>query len=180
MSKRLRPGEWSDRTITHGTPYAYDKCGCRCSDCVVAYRAYRRDKREQRATRATEIPHGHIGYVGWLCRCEVCRKANTSVTQIYRTRHNEAARVDARHHAEEWTGPQLEIALRDDLTARQAATMLGRTVMAVQNIRNKRETPKIAWLLGASRNASQQQEAARLTTARGGRVRRADRVKRNG
>lgn len=36
----------------------------------------------------------------------------------------------------EWTGPEIEIALRKDLTAVQVAKMLGRTNYAVQNIRH--------------------------------------------
>lgn len=41
----------------------------------------------------------------------------------------------ATHNWEDWTGPQVEIAIREDLTAKEAALMLGRTLSAVMHIR---------------------------------------------
>ena len=38
---------------------------------------------------------------------------------------NDVSRESASHHGEPWTGPQLELAARDDLTAVQVAPMLG-------------------------------------------------------
>lgn len=59
-----------------------------------------------------------------------------------RTRHREYAsevhaetRENAKHHGEEWTSAQLEIAERRSLAAREVALMLGRTQYAVKRVR---------------------------------------------
>ena len=67
-------------------------------------------------------------------------------------RRTNAATLDAAsrngHH---WTGPELEVAARTDLTARQVATMLGRTMFAVRTQRQKlRNDPKTIRLAGLS------------------------------
>jgi len=50
----------------------------------------------------------------------------------------------------QWTGPEFEIAVRDDLTARQAAIMIGRSVWAVRKMRGRiRNEPKLQRVLGA-------------------------------
>jgi len=55
----------------------------------------------------------------------------------------------ASRHGEQWTGPQLEIALRDDLTAFEAAKILGRSHIAVRNIRRRsRLDPRVSALAG--------------------------------
>lgn len=41
----------------------------------------------------------------------------------------------AHNHGKMWTGPELEIVARDDLSARQVAVMLGRTLYAVKHAR---------------------------------------------
>jgi hypothetical protein len=70
-------------------------------------------------------------------------------TNRRQARDNAVTRDSARHHREVWTGPQLEIAAREDLTAKQVAAMTGRTVYAVYNIRRRlRDDPKIIWLAG--------------------------------
>lgn len=49
-----------------------------------------------------------------------------------------------------WTGPEMEIIERDDLTARQAALMIGRSLMAVRQRRQAiRREPKLQRVLGA-------------------------------
>jgi hypothetical protein len=54
-----------------------------------------------------------------------------------RKRANDATLDRARNWRKQWTGPELEIAMRDDLTARQAADMLGRTLHAVKHVRRQ-------------------------------------------
>jgi hypothetical protein len=64
-------------------------------------------------------------------------------------RGNAVTLDNARHHREVWTGPQLEIAAREDLTAKQIAAMTGRTMHAVYYMRRRlRDDPKIIWLAG--------------------------------
>lgn len=50
---------------------------------------------------------------------------------------NAQSRSRAHRHGYEWTGPELEVAGRTDLTAKQAATILGRTIAAVNTARAK-------------------------------------------
>lgn len=49
----------------------------------------------------------------------------------------EETRENADHHAEPWEACELEVALRGDLTAKEAALMLGRTYGAVTGARRR-------------------------------------------
>ena len=65
----------------------------------------------------------------------------------------------ARRHGYVWTGPELEIAARDDLTVEQIALMLGRTYNAVASARRRiRHDPRADFLAGLAR---QTREATR-------------------
>lgn len=44
----------------------------------------------------------------------------------------------AKNHCKEWTGPELELVARKDLSAREVAQMIGRTLYAVRNQRSAR------------------------------------------
>jgi hypothetical protein len=55
-------------------------------------------------------------------------------------RANVASRGQAARHRYPWTGPELEIAARTDLTAAQVAALLGRTIVAVRHARVKLRT----------------------------------------
>lgn len=92
---------------------------------------------------------------GRTSECRVCRNASTSA---YRRAHGRAPRRitekerermtfsskecerraqaetsdQARNHGKEWTGPELDLAARNDLTAKQVALLLGRTLKAVR------------------------------------------------
>lgn len=67
----------------------------------------------------------------------------------YRAREQEKTTPKARNHGKQWTGPELEIASRPELTATQAAKMLGRTHVAVRAARQKlRREPKWARVAG--------------------------------
>jgi hypothetical protein len=71
--------------------------------------------------------------------------------RAHRTRKRDnAIMVDtARRHGRMWTGPELEVASRDDLTAEQAAVMLGRTLFAVETARRRlRQEPRYQSLAG--------------------------------
>jgi hypothetical protein len=96
-------------------------------------------------------------------RCAVMRSTRyrnrrAGVDEEFRRRQREhadevrarvqAATVDgARNGRKQWTGPELEIAARQDLTARQVAGMLGRTLYAVKHVRRQLRTdPRKVWL----------------------------------
>lgn len=63
------------------------------------------------------------------------RRRQRRRTDRNRKRANDTALDQATNHSKQWTGPELEIAMRDDLTARQVAAMLGRTIYAVKHMR---------------------------------------------
>jgi hypothetical protein len=112
------------------------------------------------------IPHGTVsGYVRWKCRCDACLAAKRAYyaprygdTERKRSRRwsrdqNDATREVATNSGKQWTGPELEIAARPDLTSREVALALGRTLAAVSTMRQKlRYDPKIQNLAGVSRD----------------------------
>ena len=66
-------------------------------------------------------------------------------------RHSET-RPSAKNWGKAWTGPELEVALREDLTSTQAALLLGRTASAVEHQRHEiRRDPRKADLAGVNR-----------------------------
>lgn len=69
--------------------------------------------------------------------------------QSRRDRENSELAATATHHRQQWTGPELEIAARADLTLREVAHMLGRTIAAVAYARRGlREDPRKMNLAG--------------------------------
>jgi hypothetical protein len=71
------------------------------------------------------------------CRCEACVSVARQHRNRIQKRANSETLATATNHYKQWTGPELEIASRTDLTARQAAQMLGRTLKSVKHIRAK-------------------------------------------
>ncbi len=64
----------------------------------------------------------------------------------------------ANNARKEWTGPELEIAARPDLSALQVATLLGRTYYAVKHMRRKLvHQPREERLAGVNRTAQDKQ-----------------------
>lgn len=64
-------------------------------------------------------------------------------------RINEETRSKASNSRQRWTGPELQIALRRDLTQEQAAEMLGRSFLAVRSVRKKaKRDPRYQRLAG--------------------------------
>lgn len=71
---------------------------------------------------------------------------------------NEATRGRSKH-GYQWTGPELEIASRSDLSVNEAAEMLGRSLAAVANARARvRHDPKTTQVVGLARSAQLQSE----------------------
>src|SRR5699024_9788688 len=83
------------------------------------------------------------------CRCDECRSANVEATIRRRKAKNEASLTTATNRYKEWTGPELEVIVRDDLTASEMARMLNRTIMSVKSMRHKCKTdPRKAKMAG--------------------------------
>lgn len=156
--------QWRDRraggvapeanaSLPHGRLATYNNCNCRCEPCSQAMREHKMERATQ--IRGTEPSmHGLDGYKRFGCRCAVCCAAlDEALVKLRRYRAAVQARTldVAARNGHQWTGPELEIASRADLTPEQAALMLGRTHRAVETVRTrmKRQEPKIMRLLGA-------------------------------
>lgn len=161
-------------TAKHGTTYKY-KRGCRCEICHSEERKRQRDFRAAREHKMLsgqkDFTHGASGYTNWGCRCDICTKAHTKkcrpASMRWRNRNPDKAKEwsDAayaraqsetlerasRHYAE-WTGPEMELASRTDLSAKEVALVIGRTCAAVQAMRRKlRSDPKTVNAAGLPR-----------------------------
>lgn len=97
---------------------------------------------------------------------------------VNRKRTNDALTDTATNHRKEWTGPELEIIARPDLSASQAAKLLGRTLYAVKHMRRKLmvdprkirvagslQTPHVGDVIGASR-AEREARAGEVAAAK--------------
>lgn len=120
-------------------------------------------------TEPVEKWHGTPGgYSNHKCRCDRCKEAKREYSRRYHNRYGrpkQKTRYVVRHkrkggtgnRGKEWTSSELEhITARDQSgqyrrSALQAATDLGRTVLAVERARNKcLHEPRYIDLLGAS------------------------------
>lgn len=156
-SVRLRPC---------GTLAKYER-GCRCVACrsatARASARWRQTIRNEASTTNSvegsgrgrmadapwDIPHGLSGRLNYLCMCEICRSAGREASRRWQRIRNDRLLDQAKRHNAQWTGPELEIAARDDLSASQAAEILGRTMWAVQTMRKRmRVEPSQQWLAG--------------------------------
>lgn len=114
--------------VTRRKPAPTCQCTCGLAGCAGNVR----DKQGRPVQHGTANTYDYHG-----CRCADCTEAhNTKVDQM-RAANNAATRDVAVKHREEWTSADLKTATRSDLTAREAALKLGRTMHAVKNIRKK-------------------------------------------
>lgn len=98
--------------------------------------------KEPQARPSAVHTHGLGGY-GRGCRCETCAEAKRQYRQGHEEKVKSATVPGARNARKEWTGPELEVAARDDLSVTEIARRLGRTYAAVSVIRHKiRHDPK--------------------------------------
>jgi hypothetical protein len=167
------------RKVTeHGTYACYRHSGCRCAECRNARRieaARQKAKRYARTRTGTapDFTHGPSGYDTWGCRCRTCttghsqnpvkkaadrrwtenHRGEKDAATVARRRRDQAATLDqASRRGQPWTGPELELAARSDLSAKAIALMIGRTRWAVQTKRYElRAEPKIIEAAGLSR-----------------------------
>lgn len=133
--------------------------------------------------RKARLPHGFTRYKKRGCRCAVCCHAYTTHTRAYKLRRRDEMTPDERkseylkdkdraqrwsvssyerslskahRHGHEWTGPELELLARPDLSTRQLAEMLGRTTYAVEYQRTKlrKGEPRSVTLAGVPQKKS--------------------------
>lgn len=141
--------------IPHGYP-RYINWSCRCDICKAANLERIATDSERRKGRG-DTPHGTTsGYRFWRCRCDLCCKANGAARQALSRRHQDEAKPHARRHYAQWTGPELELASRRDLSTRQVAQMIGRTYWAVQTMRAAlSKEPGLDQIAGVSRREAE-------------------------
>jgi len=159
----------------HGTKLKYDR-GCRCDVCRADNTRRHQEWQTSVVVQAVDVPHGLGGYRNYRCRCTICvqalRDCNASekqkeahrkyITTTGRERFRQrTAEAHARYQAEtlerafnygkHWTGPELEMVLREDLTRKEIALALGRSLEAVKTARAlARHDPRKRWLAGVA------------------------------
>lgn len=104
-------------------------------EAVAHMRAIHPKGAEVRSRRAGNGPHGVTRY-GHGCRCDVCVSAFKQMTRRQTERLIRETRPTAHRSHYQWTGPELELAARTDLTAIEVAQMIGRTAFAVAHKRS--------------------------------------------
>jgi hypothetical protein len=126
------------RKPRHGTAVEYDYWKCRCVECREAnrLRCYAiRDNLKGRVESGGDVPHGTMtGYWNWECRCDECRAVGSRVN-----RERVATPVETQwRKGERWVGGE-DVAIESyDVTAREIAMGLGRTVGGVNARRSGR------------------------------------------
>lgn len=160
--------------VRHGLS-AYNKKRCRCAVCKAANTEHHRKARAKRYERtrlnggvAPIEKHGIKTAQNWGCSCPTCSGEIRDMNIGYRGKYKE---THARHNArtlnrkqaetlegatrwgQVWTGPELELAMREDLTAKEVALALRRSYHAVVQARKRIHAgePKFVALLGAPR-----------------------------
>lgn len=100
------------------------------------------------------------GYYAGTCRActqraYYARKPRSDLARKFRSDYQNLQRrnIPGEHHREPWTGPELEIAARSDLSTREVAEMLGRTYLAVKQARYllKIGDPRLSKLAGLNK-----------------------------
>lgn len=124
-----------------GTLGAYAR-GCRCRRCLDVRNEKTSVSRDRlrSTTGFDEVPHGLTGYLNYGCRCETCTRVAREAARGWQRKANDELLNQAHRHFTWWTSAELEIASRADLSSREVARMLGRTMWAVSTMRNRLRT----------------------------------------
>jgi hypothetical protein len=119
------------------------ECGCQCGKVGCA----------SVRGKAIGLRHGtKARYNRSGCRCDACRAAK-AVDTAKRNQRRFTATADGAKRGQQWTGVEMEFALREDLTIREIAKELGRTYAAVSVMRTKcRLEPKYIRAVGTSQS----------------------------
>lgn len=116
---------------------AEDTCACTCG--------------KKRCASRRGHPHGTEGRYRDGCRCEPCRAVARHRRRGRKMRANSLSQETAVKSGQQWTGPELEMVLRTDMTVGEIAVALGRSRSAVTVARSKaRNDPKYSNLVGAT------------------------------
>ena len=125
-----------DGSMTHGTQFAYIRRKCRCAECRAwaaarhqKYFAAHPDKAAESSRKLIELK---------LADPERDREIQARCKERERERNAELAQkaIEGGRHWQRWTGPDLEMAARTDLTAAQIGAMIGRSAKSVACMRS--------------------------------------------
>lgn len=156
QSNRIARAMQGADDVPHGMS-GYTGWGCRCEVCKEA----QTEKSRRRALKAgrdfrpgipgpapSSFNHGTTGRYWQGCTCGQCHRAfrdwklpyerqprSRRKVREHKRAANEESLASARNRWKVWTGPELEVASRRDLTAREVARLIGRTVYAVEQKR---------------------------------------------
>ena len=111
-----------DESVRHGIRYTYRVRKCRCDECVEWNRERLRKEREANPGRNAQYQAKFR---------ERNPGAGLEKRQLFARSKAEETRTVAIRAGQEWTGPEMELVSRDDLTVTEIAKMLGRTYAAV-------------------------------------------------
>jgi len=129
LKRCTRCGQAKPRTEFGRHAWRADGLQDRCKACRAAYRKEHPEEREQHNARGRTWAAAHPE---WRNRVNGQERAIQAETL-----------KQARRNGYLWTGPELELAARPDLTKEQVALMTGRTLHAVRHARRKlRDDPK--------------------------------------
>lgn len=116
-----------------------------------------KEPQEQQAGRTPSVQTHGLGGYRRGCRCVTCVEAKRKYRQDYEEKVKSATVPGARNARKEWTGPELEMAARDDLSVKEIARRLGRSYAAVSVIRHKiRHDPKTINFVGLARGSAEE------------------------
>lgn len=125
---------------SHGDRRMYES-GCRCTPCVATQRARWAEYRTRnqavlaagnRARRRAKVEVNPNHYREDYARY---RESKIVASAIASKREISASRAWATRNGQHWTGPEIETAMRPDLSVRECSMLIGRTVAAVWTMR---------------------------------------------
>lgn len=124
-------------TVKHGRS-AYVNWGCRCEVCSSAQKLHNITTQER--SREGRIDHVRGGIASG-CPCDKCKSARNRLAQT----RNAESRSRASNHRLPWSGAELEMLTRSDVSITELAEKLGRSWSAVQRMRSRvASEPKFA------------------------------------
>lgn len=94
-----------------------DRCSCTCGKYACASVRGRR--------------HGTVSCYRAGCRCEDCRTGEARRVRDRDAQRSTQTQAGATKRGQQWTGPEMELAMREDLTIVEIAARLGRSYKAV-------------------------------------------------
>lgn len=118
----IEPVRRLPRTAQHGDPAMWQTYRCRCDVCDTARRQYRREREYER-----------------LSASERCKALDSLAGTRAKLQARTAA--TARRRGARWTGPEMELVAREDLTVTEVAQQTGRTFHAVSHARSALRDP---------------------------------------